>query len=459
MQELDLKPQIKILLVDDDSGMRFVLEEFLKKEGYLCDIASDGQEALEKLSEGYSLVLMDIKMPRLGGLPALDRMKQDYPHLLVIMMTAYGSKSVALEAIEKGAYDYFTKPFDLDDMRVVLKRAAERFRLQEELSSLKQKVNRAQGPIIGQSSSLRRTMEMVDKVAGSDITVLITGESGTGKELIAREIHDRSQRAKGPFVVVNCTALPESLLEMELFGYEKGAYTGAHKGKPGKFEVARGGTIFLDEVAELKTSVQSKILRVLQEREIDRVGGLKPTHVDLRFIAATHQDLGSLVDSGIFRKDLYYRLNVLTISVDPLRDRPEDIPPLAEHFLDLVSERLKKSVSHITSGGMDRLIRYPWPGNVRELENMIQRGVVLAKSNFLDEAMIEEIIPNGSEPSIRAGVKGPLKAKIGEYSARAERKIIEEMLGLENGKRVATALRLGISRKNLYNKMRKYGLL
>jgi two-component system, NtrC family, response regulator AtoC len=451
---------LKILIVDDDAGMRFFLDEALRKDGYRCEAVHNGQEALDRLEkERFPLVLMDIKMPKLGGLAALDAIKRRHPDTIVILMTAFGSKTVAIEAIEKGAYDYFTKPFDLEEMRIVLKRAVERFRLQDELRILREGFEALRPLIVAESAEMKEVLELVDKVASSDITVLITGESGTGKELVAREIHYRSTRSPGPFAVVNCAAIPEALLEAELFGHEKGAFTGAHQQKPGKFELANGGTIFLDEIGDLPLATQSKILRVLQEREIDRVGGTSPVGVDIRFIAATNRDLQQLTSAGQFREDLFFRLNGFSITLPPLRDRSEDIPPLVGRLLSHYSRELKKKEPEISPPVLDQLMRYRWPGNVRELENILQRAVLVATEGAIDERVLAEILPRTAPGSESSGAGHTLKSRVGEARSAAERTLIAEALRKEKGKRTAAAQRLGISRKNLYNKMRKYGLL
>ena len=275
----------KILVVDDEEGMRFFLGEVLKKEGYRFELALDGREGLEKLaSGGFKIVLMDIKMPGLNGLLALEKMREADPDLLVILMTAYGSKKIAMDAMQKGAYDYFTKPFDLEEMRVVIKRAVERCRLRDEVKTLQQRLGEAPPVMLGDSRAMRKVLDLVQKVADSDITVLITGESGTGKELVARAIHQKSPRGKGPFLTVNCASIPENLLEAELFGYEKGAFSGAYQQKPGKFELAHGGSLFLDEIGEMAMGMQTKILRALQEREIERIGGVRLIPVDIRIM-------------------------------------------------------------------------------------------------------------------------------------------------------------------------------
>ena len=435
------------------------MEEVLGKEGYPCDTASDGREALEKLTSGeFKIVLMDIKMPKMNGLAVLSEIRKQDPDLLVILMTAYGSKTVALEAIKSGAYDYFTKPFDLEEMRIVLKRAAERCRLQEKVRKLQKKAEGQGATILGESDRLQEVMKLVDKVAENNLTVLIMGESGTGKELVARAIHDRGPRRFGPFVPVNCAALSEGLVEAELFGHEKGAFTGAHMQRCGKFEAAQKGTIFLDEIAELKPSTQTKILRVLQEHEIQRVGGIEAVPVDIRVIAATNRDLTKAVSDATFREDLFFRLNVFRIDLPALRERAGDIPALVYHFLKHYAAQLKREEIKIHPEAMTMLVRHSWPGNVRELENVIQRAVVLARGNVLDEVFLGEIMLQDGVTQVKAQGNG-LKDWIGEVSADAEIKIIQEALRQEQGRRYETSKRLGISRKSLYNKMRRYGLL
>jgi DNA-binding NtrC family response regulator len=447
---------INVLIVDDVPSMQYLLKEALQKEGYPCDIAGDGEEALKKLDQGcFQIVLMDIKMPKMTGLKALSEIKRRDPDTLVILMTAYGSKTVALEAIGKGVYDYFTKPFDLEEMRVVLKRAAERCRLLEHLKTLREQVEAQSPSLIGQSKQFRRVLELVDKVAMNDITVLVTGESGTGKELVARAIHDRSERRWGPFIPVHCAAIPETLIEVELFGYEKGAFTGAHQARPGKFEIAQGGTIFLDEIGELEAPVQSKILRVLQEREVYRIGGAEPVKLDVRIITATNRDLNRAVSEESFREDLFFRLNVFRIDIPALRERAEDIPLLLNHFFQYYAHPLKREAIHPTRGALDRLVRHPWPGNIRELENVVQRALVLAHGMELDEELLSKIMLDDPIHLPDRVVKDVL----GEASAGAEKRLIQETLREEQGRRQDTALRLGISRKSLYNKMRKHGLL
>jgi DNA-binding NtrC family response regulator len=447
----------KILIVDDDKSMRFFLAEAMKKEGYVFDVAADGKEALEKLEKGrFQIVLMDIKMPQMNGFLVLEKIKAMDPYLLVIMMTAYGSQKVAIAAIQKGAYDYFTKPFDLNEMRVVIKRAMEKSRLQQEIFDLQSRLEAESNPgiIIGTSPAMQPVFDLIAKVAASDVTVLITGESGTGKELVARAIHKRSERRNEPFVTVNCCAIPENLLEAELFGHEKGAFTGAHQQRHGKFELAHQGTIFLDEIGDMSLSMQTKILRVLQEKEIEPVGGSGPIKVDLRLLAATHRNLQAAIENGSFREDLYFRLNVVNIPLPPLRERTEDLKDLTDYFIKKYNQRFQKTVKGLTERAKKLLLSYHWPGNVRELENLIQRTIVLTEEQELSDELIGGFLKRETDDAI-----GSLKEKVGKSSDEIEKRTILEALGETGWRREETAKRLKISRKNLYNKIKKYGLL
>lgn len=450
----------KILIVDDEESLRFFMSEVLKKEGYLFETASDGREAVEKLRSGaFKIVLMDIKMPRLNGLTAMEKMKELAPDLLVILMTAFGSRKLAIETLQKGAYDYFTKPFDLDEMRIVIKRAVERCLLQDEVESLHDRLGEIPSAMLGDSHAMRKVFDLVRKVADSDVTVLITGESGTGKELAARAVHRQSPRRDRPFFTVNCASIPESLLEVELFGHEKGAFTGAHQQKPGKFELAHGGTLFLDEVGEMPLSMQTKILRVLQEREIERVGGVKPISIDIRIIAATNKNLAEAVTAWRFREDLFFRLNVVNIHLPPLRERLEDIPALAQVFLKLYAEKFNRRSVKLGDQARAWLARQRWPGNVRELENVIQRAVVLADREVLDPDDLREAVYAPGEMAPAPPGAGRLRDQMERVNSDIEKKLIEKALVEEDDHRGAAAKRLGISRKHLYNKMKKYGLV
>jgi DNA-binding NtrC family response regulator len=457
--------QEHILIVEDDASMSFFLSEAMRKEGYHVDAVASGEEALERISqERFNLVILDLRLPSMDGMEVLANIKATNPEMSVIMITAHGSKDIAIEAIRKGAYDYFTKPLDINEMRVVVRRALEREHLQDELRQLRETVEKRRGfhNIVGASRGMREVFDIVETVFDNDITVLITGESGTGKELIAEAIHYNSPRRAKPLVKLNCVAIPETLLESELFGYEKGAFTGATRQKPGKFELANHGTLLLDEIGDMSLTTQAKLLRVLQEREVERVGGVKPISVDVRIIASTNQDLAQLVREQRFREDLYFRLNVLPIHIPPLRERREDISLLVDHFTSLSRTKLHKDIEGFSEEAMDFLMNYSWPGNVRELENVVQRAIILAKDRIIQDWNLP--------PEIRQQVKEaffdlkkfegdrPLGEKVEMIVAEIEEKLILQALDKVGWKREQAASLLRISPKTLYNKMNKYGL-
>ncbi|MBX7245251.1 MAG: sigma-54 dependent transcriptional regulator [Candidatus Sumerlaeaceae bacterium] len=463
----------RILVADDEESMRFVLRQAMQKEGYEVDIATNGMEVVQKVREThFDLVIMDIKMPQLDGLEALKEIKKVRPELIVVMATAHGTTQIALDAIKKGAYDYFSKPFELDEMRIVIRRALEKQRLQQTIGMLQNQLRERLSfdRIVGQSDTMRKVYELVEKVITNDVTVLITGESGTGKELVAQAVHYNSARKSQPFVSVNCAAIPETLLESELFGHEKGAFTGATGTRLGKFEVANNGTIFLDEIGDMPLSLQSKMLRVLQEHEITRVGGNRPIRVNIRVVAATNQNLGKLVEDKLFREDLYFRLNVVPILLPALRQRVSDIPLLAWHFIERYNPRLGKNITGISHDAMELLLGHSWPGNVRELENVIQRAMVLATSTTIDVTDLPSNIHASAmatsdggparaiDPSLVSDFSIPLQQKLDRLSEELERKIIAAALQQANFHRQATADLLGISRKSLHNKMVKYNM-
>jgi two-component system response regulator PilR (NtrC family) len=376
----------KVLIVDNEKSMRDFLSIVLRKEGYFVEAAEDGDQALKVLEKDiFDLVLTDMKMPRMSGLDLLKALKDLSPETIIIMMTAYASAETAVEAMKEGAYDYLTKPFQIDEVKLIIKNALERRKLRQENTQLRREL-KGQATftqIIGKSEKMKRVLDLVRKVADSKSNVLIYGESGTGKELIARAIHFNSARRDRPFVTVNCSALPEALLESELFGHMKGAFTGAIGNKEGLFEIAHEGSIFLDEIGETSLSIQVKLLRVLQEKEFRRVGGTKDLKVDVRIIAATNRDLEKMVAEGKFREDLYYRLDVIPIDLPPLRERPEDIPLLADFFLGKFNQSLGKEIEGIEPEAMRLLINHEWKGNVRELENVVERAVALASHKML----------------------------------------------------------------------------
>jgi len=455
-----------ILVVEDDASMGFFLSEAMRKEGYQVNVVASGEEALERIAKDlFHLVILDLKLPSMDGMEVLANIKMTNPELVVIMITAHGSKDIAIEAIRKGAYDYFTKPFDINEMRVVVRRALERGYLQDELRQLRERVEKRRGfyNIVGNSKGMRDVFDMAETVFDNDVTVLITGESGTGKELIAEAIHYNSPRRAKPFVKLNCVAIPETLLESELFGYEKGAFTGATRQKPGKFELAHHGTLLLDEIGDMTLATQAKLLRVLQESEVERVGGMRPIKVDVRIIASTNQDLAHLVKERRFREDLYFRLNVLPIHIPPLRERREDIPPLMDHFINLSTTKLHKDVERFSDDAIDLLINYSWPGNVRELENVVQRAVVLSKERVIQEWSLPPEIRGQSKEAFfdmeKLEADLPLNEKVEMIVAEVEKKLIIQALDKVEWKRERAASLLRISLKTLYNKMNKYGLL
>ncbi|MEK6618884.1 MAG: sigma-54 dependent transcriptional regulator [Nitrospirota bacterium] len=381
----------KILIVDDERSMRDVLSIMLKRAGYDVTVASDGEEAIAHIDkELFDLVITDLKMPKAGGLEVLKAVKESSPESVVLIITAYASTESVVEAMKLGAYDYLTKPFQVDEVQLIIRNALEKRRLSTENILLKREMasQSSFAQIIGQSEAMQKVFDVVRKVADTKSNVLISGESGTGKELIARAIHHNSARSRLPFVTVNCSAMPEPLLESELFGHVKGAFTGAVFNKAGLFEMANGGSIFLDEIGETTPAMQVKLLRVIQEREFRRVGGTRDVKVDVRIIAATNKDLEKAVAEGTFREDLYYRLDVIPILLPPLRHRTGDIPVLAQHFLERFARASRKPVPSLTPETMSLLVAHEWKGNVRELENLIERVVAFASEPLITEAHI-----------------------------------------------------------------------
>ena len=442
-----------LLVADDDPGLRESLERTLTREGYRVLLAPDGNAALERLrGGGIDLVLTDLKMPGLTGIEVLRAAKAIAPDVDVILLTAFGTVEEAVRAMKDGAYDFLTKPFQRPQVLKLIRQALERRELIQQNRALQQRLDDLlqQGAVVGASPAFRRMMTLVEQVAASSATVLVQGESGTGKELVARAIHERSARRPGPFVAVNCAALPETLLESELFGYEKGAFTGAAGRKEGRFELADGGTLFLDEVSDLSPVTQPKILRVLQEGEYERLGGTKTLRVDVRIVAATNQDLAQMVREKRFREDLFYRLNVITITVPPLRERREDIRVLAQHFLRVYAAKNNRTLEGFTDDAVRRLEAYAWPGNVRELENVIERGVVLARGGLMDVADLPEEIA-GATPL----PEGVLTVRIGTPLAEVEQRLLEETLRGTKGNKTLTAKLLGIDPRTVSRKLER----
>jgi DNA-binding NtrC family response regulator len=451
----------KILVVDDELNMRLVLKALLNKEGYDVATASDGIEALKVLKGGgVEIVVTDLKMPKLDGVGLLERVIRDYPSTPVIIITAHGTIATAVDTLKKGAFDYITKPFERDELKNTIHKAIRTRKLNdEELLVSPDDIDR-QG-IIGSSEPMLKIYDTIKRVAPTPTTVLISGETGTGKDLIAYAIHRNSPRRDNPFVKINCAAISENLIESELFGYEKGAFTGAVSTKPGRFELADKGTLFLDEVGEIPRDMQVKLLRVIQDHEFERVGGLRTIKVDVRLIAATNRNLLQDVKDGRFREDLYYRFNVFPTHLPPLRERREDILPLADYFIEKFNSKLDREVKHIDSRVKDILVSYDWPGNIRELENLIERIVLMAGG---DTIIFEDIPPEWKSAaeaislSQKAGQKRPFKDFVKSHMEEVEKQSIIQCLEEVGGNVTKAAQRLGLSRKGLQLKMIKYNL-
>lgn len=442
-----------ILVVDDELAQRELVSGFLKKQGFEVAVTGSGEKALELFSqESFDLVLTDQKMPNMSGLDLLQAVRTINPTTAVVLMTAYGSIEAAVSSIKGGATDYLTKPLNLDELLYRIRQASERHRLlaeNRELRDALQDRHRIEG-IIGESGPMLDVISLVRRVAPSEATVVIRGESGTGKELIAKAIHSASPRASRPLIKVNCAALPETLLESELFGHERGAFTGALSTRRGRFELADGGTLFLDEIGDLPLHLQAKLLRVLQEREFERVGSSRPVQVNIRIIAATHRPLEALVKAGQLREDLYYRLNVVTILLPPLRERRSDLALLIDHFVRLFAEKNGKTIRGLTHEAQDTLIRYDYPGNVRELENLIERAVVLTRDDVIGSGdlplTIKELeVADDRETSLTVAVE------------RVERRMIREAMARSGRVQTGAAELLGISERSLRYKLTKYG--
>ena len=436
----------KILVIDDEQNIRKMLTRVLSPEGFIVKEANNGLEALKRLQEeNYSLVLLDLKMPGLNGIETLKEIRQNDLNLPVIMMSAYGSIPEAVEAMKLGALDYLIKPFDIEELKIIIKRAIKQYELEVENIYYREEEEKRFNfdEIIGKSSSINKVLEMVKSVASTPATVLITGENGTGKELIARAIHKNSLRKNSPFVVVNCVAFSPNLLESELFGHEKGSFTGAIAKRIGRFEMANGGTIFLDEIGEMDLTIQTKLLRVLQEREFERVGSSRTIKVDVRILSATNKDLKKEIEERRFREDLFYRLNVFNVDVPPLRERKEDMPLIVEHLTGKYNKILNKKVKKVSAKAMELLLDYNYPGNIRELENIIERSMIMAKDEIIDEKYFNFI---SKEEYIEK--KGTLK--------ETEKELIIKYLIQNKGNRTKTAEILGISRRSLQNKIKEY---
>ena len=454
----------RVLVADDDPVVRALLRNLLSAEGYTIVEAKTGNEVLQALNDHIDLVLMDVRMPDLGGMEVLQRLKEQGREVGVLMMTAFGSSNLAIRAIQLGAYDYITKPFELEDVLLTVRRYFEHQALAAEVKDLRSKVA-GRDPaerMVGQSPKMLEVYKIVGRIAQTDATVLITGETGTGKELVAEVIHQNSAYRTGPLVKVGCASLPETLLESELFGHEKGAFTSAVVQRKGRFELAHKGTIFLDEIGEMTLSTQKKLLRVLQEKEFERVGGSTPIRVDTRVIAATNRNLADEVANGKFREDLYYRLNVIAIDMPPLRERKDDIPLLVEHFLDKHRLTPTSPPAKISEEAMAALEAHDWPGNVRELENSIARAVVLAQGGVITSRHLL-LGPSAAESRIsRRGLDlaGFLDrgTPLPEALTQIERQFLVEALRRADGVELEAASLLGIELETLLAKLKRYGL-
>ena len=459
-----------VLIVDDELNIRRVLAAMLRRDGYEVTTAADGEQALAVLQKTpVHVVVTDLVMPGVGGMELLRRVSAEYPDVPVILITAHGSVDSAVAALKAGAFDYVTKPFEQEELRKVIAKAARAHDLERQ--NVHEGVGEAERPpLVGESPAMRTIYDMVARVADSPSTVLITGESGTGKELIAKALHRGSARRDKPLIKVNCAAIPKDLVESELFGYEKGAFTGAVGSKPGRFELADGGTLFLDEIGEIPVEIQVKLLRALQESEFERVGGIKTLKVDVRLIAATNRDLKALIAEGRFREDLYYRLAVVPIALPPLRDRREDVPLLVHHFIEKYNRRLGKKVSGIEDEALQLLLGYAWPGNIRELENLMERSVLFADGARIEASALPNALrekgPAAPTPIAAVGPLGAIAAPSGASmkeivrlaQAELEKELIGRALEETGGNVTRAAKRLQISRKSLQVKMKELGL-
>ncbi|MEB2344587.1 MAG: sigma-54 dependent transcriptional regulator [Deltaproteobacteria bacterium] len=458
-----MKP--RVLVVEDEAAIRLALGGLLRREGYEVDQAESGDAALAQLhGEAYDLVLTDLALGAgASGMDVLHAVRQAWPETPVVMITAHGSEKIAVEAIKAGAEDYVPKPFDNDEIRLTVRRALERTRLQRENRELRERMDREWRfeNLIGSGPAMRRVFDTIRKVAETDLTVLVRGESGTGKELVAQALHQRSPRRARAFVAVNCAAISRELVESELFGHEKGSFTGADARRAGRFEAAQGGTIFLDEIGDMPAATQAKVLRVLEERAFERVGGQEPVEVDVRVVAATHRDLEDEVRRGRFREDLYYRLKVVEVELPALRERPEDVPALAEQFLSALAARLERPKVPIAPAALARLARHPWPGNVRELRNVVEQAAVLAGGPAIEEEDLR--LPAGAAGGGDGTAGG--EASEGRF-ADAKRQAVEHFersfllaaLRANGGNVSRTAAAIGMVRQSLQQKIRELGL-
>ncbi len=445
------KEKARILVIDDEEIVRDSMAGWLREDGYSVETAPDGRTAIERIrAEPWAILLVDLKMPGIDGLQVLEEAKKLQPEASVIIMTAYATVDTAVQAMKMGAYDYLVKPFEPEELSLMMKKLITQQDLMRENILLKKALKQQYRfqDLLSKNQKMQALFELAKVVAQSPSTILILGESGTGKELLARAIHAESPRSAGPFVAVSCAALTETLLESELFGHEKGAFTGAIFRKKGKFELAHGGTLFLDEIGDISPKLQLDLLRALEERRFYRVGGTDPIHVDARIIAATNRDLKRAVEEGKFREDLYYRLNVISITLPPLKERKEDIPLLVEHFMEQLSVEMDKRLEGVSTEDMDLLMAYHWPGNVRELKNALERGAVVAKGPIIEAEDLDLPLPKGE----RVGWDSQASLK------EVERRHILKVLKEHNWNIARSAQALGIDRVTLYHKIKKYSL-
>jgi len=447
----------RILIAEDDEDLAFVLREALIRKDYEVDVAPTAGRMLDTLKTGaWDLILLDVRLPDMDGLDAIPKCRDVAADTPIIVMTAHGTREVATEAVSRGAYDFFTKPLKMTEFQVVVARALERRRLQLQIKALQAAQGTGFEELVGKSESLKRVVEMAQRAAPADVTVLIEGESGTGKEVLARAIHRLSSRKDGPIIPVNCAAIPEGLLESELFGHERGAFTGAVRAKPGRFELAREGTIFLDEIGDMPLAMQVKILRALQEREIERVGGTKSIPIDVRVIAATHQNLDTLVAEGKFRADLFYRLQGVRLRLPPLRERVDDLPDLIAHLLDRTARRMNRLPATVSTEALRALWAYGWPGNVRELQHVLEGAMVMSDGVILPVHLPPAIQQATAQPPAAAApvLAGPLDEALETW----ERQMILDALRQGGGIQARAAKILGISERSLWYRVKKLGI-
>ena len=449
-----------ILIVDDEKAARFGMKLALEKDGYNVMEACDGIDAFEVIkAKSPSLIFLDINMPKINGIQVLEEINQMENPPMIVIVTAYGSERVAVEAMKKGAYDYISKPYEIDELRLIAQHAFEKLALEEENARLRSEIDRlgSRGTIVGESREMNQVFNKIEKVGPSDVTVLVQGESGSGKELAAKEIHKKSSRKNKPMIIMNCAALPETLIESELFGHEKGAFTGATERRLGKFELADKGTIFLDEIGDMSPNTQAKVLRVLQEQSFERLGGTETLRVDVRLISATHKDLLKEIKEGNFREDLYYRLKVVEILLPPLRNRREDIIILAEKFIQYFSEKHRKNVKSISNEAVKVFTRYSWPGNVRELQNVIESAVVMANVETLEISDFPGEISN-SDSNLSFDYNLPFRDAKKIVVDTFERDFVSRKLAENNGNISKAAEALGMHRQSLQHKLKELNM-